>query len=255
MRAIIYNSGSGLRMGESTINCHKSMIQLANGESIFERQLRILSACCIRDIIVTVGPFKEQLLEVTARTDFKDISFVFVENAKYVETNYIYSMYLAKDYLNSDCISLHGDLVFNEELLRSVIDSDIKSLGLINRKKQLPEKDFKGRIKDGKIQEVSVNIFGENCYALQPLYKLSEADMKKWLDKVTEYIEAGNVKTYAENALNEILPSINMIEFSYEEHYIEEIDNQDDLARVSREIDEYDSAFYRGLKNEAATIF
>ena len=122
MKAIIFNSGLGKRMGALTENNHKSMVHLSNGETIFERQLRVLSECGITDFVITVGPFKEHLMEVTKNEKFKHLNFVFVENPIYDKTNYIYSMFLAKEYLNDDFLLLHGDLVFNKELVEDVKD-------------------------------------------------------------------------------------------------------------------------------------
>ena len=240
MKALIYNSGLGKRMGDLTKNSPKSMVKLKNGETIFHRQLRLLNNCGIKDIVVTTGPFKEQIMALANLEEFKNMNFTFVENPVYDQTNYIYSMYLAKDYLDDDMILLHGDLVFNEGLLKKVLESSYKSLITINRKKALPEKDFKGRIKDGNLQEVSISIFDEDCFALQPMYKLSREDLSKWVDKVCEYIDKGINTVYAENAFNEILPTLSVREFSYEDDFIDEIDNPTDLERVSNEIRYFD---------------
>jgi choline kinase len=48
MKAVIFNSGLGNRMGEFTHTHHKSMSVLKNGETIFHRQLRLLSQEGIR---------------------------------------------------------------------------------------------------------------------------------------------------------------------------------------------------------------
>ena len=53
MKALIYNSGLGKRMGDLTKDKPKSMVELKNGETIFERQLRLLRECGIKDVIVT----------------------------------------------------------------------------------------------------------------------------------------------------------------------------------------------------------
>ena len=240
MKALIFNSGLGKRMGDLTKNCPKSMVKLLNGETIFHRQLRLLKECGITDIVVTTGPFKEQIMEVTRNKEFNNMKFTFVENPIYDQTNYIYSMYLAREYLDDDFITLHGDLVFNRRLLEKVLASDLESLVTINRKKALPEKDFKGRIIDGKLQEVSISIFDDNCFALQPMYKLSKDVLQQWLAKVSEFIENGINTVYAENAFNEILPSLSVYEFSYENDFIDEIDNPIGLERVSNEIRYFD---------------
>ena len=227
-------------MGDLTKNCPKSMVKLFNNETIFHRQLRLLRNCGIKDIVVTTGPFKEQIMDVSKQDEFKDMNFTFIENPAYDQTNYIFSMYLARRYLDDDMILLHGDLVFNGKLLEKVLKNPSKSLITINRKKALPEKDFKGRIKDGKLQEVSISIFDEDCFALQPMYKLCKEDLCKWVDKVCEYIENGINKVYAENAFNEILPTLSVCEFSYENDFIDEVDNPMDLERVSNEIRYFD---------------
>ena len=62
-----------------------------------------------------------------------------------------------------------------------------------------------------------------------------------------EFIHKGEDRCYAENALNEIFPALNIRAFSYDGYYIDEIDNLDDYARVTEEIlpyDEKDATFF-----------
>ncbi len=252
MKALIYNSGLGKRMGELTKDKPKSMVELKNGETIFERQLRLLKEVGIKDVVVTTGPFKEKIEAVTKEEQFSDMNFTLVENEIYDKTNYIYSMYKASEFLDDDFILLHGDLVFNKRLLEKVLNSDLKDLITINRKKALPEKDFKGRIINGKLQEVSINIFDDNCFALQPMYKLSKETLGKWIEKTKEFVESGITGVYAENAFNTILPNLSVQEFSYEDDFIDEVDNPNDLERVSNEIRRFDfreQQIFEGLES------
>lgn len=238
MKAIIFNSGLGSRMKWLTENNPKCMVKLYNGETIFERQIRILRDCGIKDFIITTGPFKEQLYEVADK--FKNLNFQFVANDDYKNTNYIVSMNNANEYLNDDVLLLHGDLVFNKNLVIKLLENKNKSVCLYNEEKTLPEKDFKGKFKDNKLVEVSVNIFDNDCYAFQPLYKLDKKDLQLWKEKVAEFVENGNVKVYAENALNEITDKISIYGMSYKDDYIDEIDNEEDYNRVSNEIKLFD---------------
>ena len=240
MKAIIFNSGLGHRMGDETKLHHKSMTLLYNGETIFHRQIRLLSAEGIRDFVITTGPFEEQLKAEAAK--FPELNFTFVPNPIYDKTNYIYSMYLARDYIDDDMLFLHGDLVFNRKLAHDMINNAHESCATVHFTKALPEKDFKGRVRDGKVLEVSIKIFDEDCFAFQPFYKLSKATASAWVGKVVEFIHKGENKCYAENALNEIFPALNIRAFSYENYYIDEIDNLDDHARVTADILAYDEA-------------
>ena len=238
MKAVIFNSGLGNRMGAFSQHNHKSMAQLKDGETIFHRQIRLLSEAGIREFIVTTGPFEDQLIGEII--DFPELDFTFVRNDIYYKTNYIYSMYLAREHMNDDLVFLHGDLVFSKKLVADVLSCKDANTGTVNFKKALPEKDFKARVRDGKILEVSIHIFDEDCFAFQPFYKMDKATAAAWIAKVEEFIEKGETKCYAENALNEIFPSLDVRAFDYDGYYIDEIDNLSDYARVTEEIVPFD---------------
>lgn len=241
IKAVIFNSGLGKRMGKLTENSHKSMVRLQNGEAIFERQLRLLHECGIRDFVVTTGPFAAELESAAKNPLFSDSRFTFVPNPVYDSTNYIYSMYLAREAIaGGDVLLLHGDLVFSKSLARDIIGSTHPSLGCVNRQKALPEKDFKARVKNGLVTEVSINIFDGDCFAFQPFYKLSAQDIGIWLGRVEEFVKKGDTGVYAENALNTVAPDMHLHAFGYEDYYIDEVDNPADLERVSSEIRGYD---------------
>ena len=238
MKALIFNSGIGKRMGELTHNTHKSLTVLNDGETILERQIRILSECGIIEFVITTGPFEEKLKAVCAK--YPQLTFHFVHNDLYDKTNYIYSFYLTKELLDDDFLTLHGDLVFNKKLIIDLLHDEETSIGLINKALPKPEKDFKARVINDEIKEVGIHIFDDNCFAFQPLYKLSKENILKWWDKVNEFIKEKNDNVYAENALNEITNSIIIKARSYDGYFIDEIDNPDDYKRVTEKIRLFD---------------
>ena len=201
MKALIFNSGIGSRMGTLTENCPKCLVKLANGETILSRQLRILSESGIKKAVITTGKYMRQIITETEK--FSDISFTFVENPRYTETNYIYSMYLAASHCDDDVIMLHGDLVFEKNVISFMLNSPLKDMCMFENSDTLPEKDFKCRIENSLLRCVSVDILGKNCHAFQPIYKLSRETFKRWTDKAREYVSDGKTSVYAENALND----------------------------------------------------
>lgn len=237
MKAIIFNSGLGSRMGELSKEKPKCMLTLYNGETIFERQIRILSECGIREFIITTGPFEEQLIEVSKR--YPALTFDFVPNKEYLSTNYIVSMNNIKQVMD-DVLLLHGDLVFNKKLIHKVLTDENPSLSLYNEEKELPEKDFKCRLEQGKLKEVSVDLSDTECFAFQPLYKLDRRQMNAWQSEVSNFVNKEIKDVYAENALNTISDQLNIVAMSYKEDYIDEIDNEMDYNRVSEEIKNFD---------------
>ncbi len=242
MKALIFNSGMGSRMGNLTESCPKCLLKLHKNESIFARQLRILYECGITEAIVTTGKYEWELAEESRKQP--GIEVTFVNNPLYAATNYIYSMYLAGEYLDDDILMLHGDLVFDKELVMAVLSDPRPSVCLINRHIKKPQKDFKGRIENGMLKEVSVEIFDEDCYSLQPFYKLSKKCIQSWLYEVGEFVKKGIRDVYAENALNPIADSLSIGEMSYGGHYIREIDTPEDYRCVRREISMADDGVY-----------
>lgn len=240
MKALIFNSGIGKRMMELTQNNPKSMVHLYNDETIFERQIRLLQEAGITEVVITTGPYPEMLKNICAKPCYRNMHFVFPHNEIYDSSNYIYSMYKAREYLDDDILMMHGDLVFDRSLIPNLLKNKEPNTCLINKYKPLPEKDFKGRIIDNELREVGINIFDSNCYAFQPLYKLSKPVMKAWLDNVIKFVEANNINVYAENAFNEVSKGLGIRPVSYHNHFIDEVDNKDDLARVNKEIEQWD---------------
>ncbi len=230
MKALIFNSGQGTRMGDETKSHHKCMTELPGGETILSRQLRLLSAAGVRQVVITTGPFLEQLVATAAQ--FPELTVTFVDNPCFKDTNYIYSFYLARHALDDDLLMLHGDLVFDRELVPLLLAEPAPSACLYNPALPLPEKDFKCRLENGELREVSVKIFDEDCYAFQPLYKLSREDAAAWIARVCDFVDAGDIKVYAENALNTISHTLHIKALSYEGHLIDEVDTPEDLMRL-----------------------
>jgi alcohol dehydrogenase class IV/choline kinase len=240
MKALIFNSGIGKRMMELTANNPKSMVHLYNDETIFERQIRLLQEAGITEVVITTGPYPEMLKNICNKPCYRNMHFVYPHNEIFDASNYIYSMYKTREYLDEDILMMHGDLVFDRTLIPSLLKNKKPNTCLINKYKPLPEKDFKGRIIDNELREVGINIFDDNCFAFQPLYKLSKDVTMVWLDNVVKFVESGNINVYAENAFNEVSEGLNIRPVSYHNHFIDEVDNKDDLARVNKEIEMWD---------------
>ncbi len=229
MIALIINSGVGSRMGELTKNEPKCMTKLFNDETILERQLKQLVYFGIKKAIVTTGYLEEKVIDHCNNLDLP-IEIQFVKNEKFKETNYIYSVECAKEYLNDDIVFMHGDLVFEDSVLKQLLLNE-KSCMAVSSTTPLPEKDFKAEIKNGRINKVGVNFF-DSAVTAQPLYKILKTDWNKWLDKISEFCKNGNVGVYAENAFNEISDKCMIYPLDVKDSLCEEIDNATDLKRV-----------------------
>ena len=238
MKALILNSGMGTRMGVLASNHPKCMTEISVKETILSRQLKQLIEVGVEEIIITTGPMDSLLVNYCQSLELP-VRITFVKNPEYKETNYIYSIYCAKNYLDDDMILMHGDIVMENEVLDKVVNSETSCL-VVSSTLTLPEKDFKAVVRDGKVVKVGVEFFNE-AMAAEPVYKLLKKDWKLWLDKIVAYCEAGNTKVYAEDALNELDGAANITALDVGNLLCAEIDNQEDLAVVYAKLKEIES--------------
>ena len=103
----------------------------------------------------------EEKLRSYINNNFPQLQVSYVYNPKYDRTNYIYSLYLTKEIIDDDVILMHGDMVFENSVLKKLIESKYQNCTLINNKIKPPEKDFKGRIEDDIVKQIGVKVFGK----------------------------------------------------------------------------------------------
>ena len=238
MKALILNSGLGSRMGVLTSERPKCMTEISTGETILSRQLRQIADAGIEEVVITTGYYDGVLVQYCLSLELP-IHFTFVKNPIYDKTNYIYSIYCAREHLDDDIILMHGDLVFENEVFDRVMASEVSCM-TVSSTLPLPEKDFKAQVVDGKVMKVGVDIFNEAMEA-QALYKLFKEDWKVWLGKIEEFCENDNRKVYAENALNELNGAANITALDVENLLCSEVDNPEDLAVVTTKLKEIES--------------
>ena len=230
MKALILNSGSGTRMGALASQHPKCMTEISSRETILGRQLRMLSEVGITQAVITTGPFESALIDYCRSLELP-VELTFVHNSDYASTNYIYSIYLARELLDDDILLMHGDLVFENAVLDHMLLSK-ESCMAVSTVQPLPEKDFKAVIRGGQIVKVGVEFF-QDAVPAQPLYFLRRQDWRRWLDGIVSFCQRGETRCYAENALNELDGACRIVPLDVREQLCAEVDDPADLAVVS----------------------
>ena len=239
MKALILNSGLGHRMGVLTSEHPKCMTEISSNETILSRQLKMMADAGIEEVVMTTGYYDDVLIKYCHHLDLP-IHITFVNNPLFDKTNYIYSIYCAKDQLKDDDIVLmHGDLVFENTVFDAVVNS-ADSCMTVSSTVELPEKDFKAVITDGRIEKVGIEFF-DNAMAAQPLYKINKEDWLVWLANIEKFCELDNRRCYAENAFNEVSNRCVIKPLDVENALCAEIDTPEDLAIVSNKLSEIEN--------------
>lgn len=230
MKAVLLNSGVGRRLASFTREAPKCLVSLGS-KVLLEHQLDNFLKVGITDFLITTGFFEDKINNLIQQK-YSNLSVTYVKSDRPEDTNYIYSLWLARKYLNDDFFLVHGDLVFDHSLLEKLFEINNVSCALVNRAVELPEKDFKARIVDGKIQEIGVNVFGQDAVFCAPLYKILKNDMQLWLKEIDQFIKNNQLTVYAENAFNNISDQLKLYPVYYTDEFCAEIDDEDDLIKV-----------------------
>ncbi len=230
MKALILAAGKGQRLRPITNKIPKALIRVG-GKEIIGYQLDYLVEYGVENFIIAVGALKEKIIEYVKSNYSVNVKFIY--NPLYGKTNYIYTLWLTKEYVDDDVILIHGDLIFNKILLERLIYFD-KNGVLVSKKAKALEKDFKAFISDERVIKIGVNVRGKNAHACMPMYKFKKEDFLLWLDKIEEFIRQGKTDVYAEDALNEITNKLEIYPLYFEDELCLEIDTKEDLEKAEK---------------------
>jgi histidinol-phosphate/aromatic aminotransferase/cobyric acid decarboxylase-like protein/choline kinase len=116
VQAVILAAGLGKRLGAATRQSTKCMVEL-NGRRLVEYALDALSRVQVERIVVVVGHGADEVRAFLGDQQ-AGVPVHYVTNPVYAETNNIYSLLLARDYLEQDdTLLLESDVVFEPSIL------------------------------------------------------------------------------------------------------------------------------------------
>lgn len=240
MKAIILAAGQGTRLRPLTWKLSKCLVEVC-GRSLLGYQLDALERAGVRSCVVVVGYRGEQVRR-EAESHGGAMEMTFVRNERYSATNNLYSLWLARAHMRDDILLLEGDLLFDPQLLSSLLDDPrpdvavvdtftplmdgtvVQAMGrtagrMVLKAHQGPGFDYRGVLK-------TVNI-----------YKLSRATLQlHYLPVLDRYVAQGWTNSFYEAALADLLSQGAM---RLGVHHVgnarwAEIDDLEDLKRAER---------------------
>ena len=226
MKALILAAGLGTRLAPLTNDRPKSMV-MVNGKPILVKQIENLLNNNITDITIITG-YKSEVIEELISNNYPNIKLI--KSVDYMNTNNMYSVYLARNVFNdSNFLMMNADVYYDESIITELlnekyINSIVTDIGNYN------EESMKVIEKDNRIISISKSITKEDALGNSiDVYKFSKDAGKLFFDKCTEYIEEKKeLKLWSEVALNDILKDIPFTPCPLKGRWVE-IDNHDDL--------------------------
>jgi histidinol-phosphate/aromatic aminotransferase/cobyric acid decarboxylase-like protein/choline kinase len=120
MQGLILAAGLGQRLGRLTRDRAKAMVEV-NGRALIHRALDALAQAGVPRTAIVVGHAADAL-RAAVGTRHDGMEIVYLDNPVYAETNNIYSLWLAREFLEQDeTLLLESDVVFEPRLLQRVV--------------------------------------------------------------------------------------------------------------------------------------
>lgn len=154
MRAIILAAGRGGRLSEITGTRPKCLAQV-DGASLLERQLEALRLCGITRVAIVTGYRAMDVRRVCGPTI--DV----VHNARFAETNSLYSLWLARELLTDGFLVLNCDVLFHQQMLIDLVTSRYEDALLVSPscdEAAYSDEEMKVRVRGGRIVEIAKTI-------------------------------------------------------------------------------------------------
>jgi len=232
--ALLLAAGTGSRLYPLTQNAPKCLT-MVNGMSILERLIASLNLHGFKRLVVVTGHLETQIRDFLGnQVGGMKIDYIF--SPLYKTTNNIYSLWMARKFINEPFLLFESDLVFDESLLDAMMYPDRIAVAkmqswmngtcvIINRFHRV--KAFLADNADG---------FGETKYKTVNIYSLSLNYWHEIVKRLDTRISDGKVNDYYEIIFAEMIAdgSLSFENVSFDGKPWYEIDTIEDLAKAEK---------------------
>ena len=226
MKALILAAGIGSRLAPLTHELPKSLVPV-NGMPIIFKQIENLHQNGIIDISIVTG-YRADLLKNAVKEKYSNVQFI--DNVDYLDTNNMYSAYLARDLFSGiPFLMMNADVFYDASVVRALLRYPAECAIVTDIGNYLDE-SMKVIEKGGRLVKISKAITKEEALGASiDVYKFSADAGSLFFDVCKIYIEEKKeLKLWSEVALNEILRKTIFKACPLDGRWME-IDNHDDL--------------------------
>jgi choline kinase len=150
MKGIILAAGRGARLTGGNNDMPKCLVALG-GETLLSRNIRLLRNAGIDDVVVVIGCAAD-----TVRRTCHGVEFV--ENARFAQTNSLYSLWLARPLLADGFLVMNCDVLVHPQLVADLLSArheDALLLAYRDEGATYGEEEMKVRVRCGRVIDIS----------------------------------------------------------------------------------------------------
>ena len=211
MYAIILAAGKGSRLQPFTETMPKCMVEIKNKPLIFHT-LDHLSASGKVDKVIIVCGYMADMVQDSVGGSYQGMEIEYIINQNYETTNNVYSLYLAKDYVNADCLLLECDLYYQKNVMDMIMSGEADCNILVS---PYNKDTMDGTIilaENGQARELLIKAHQDtsrdyrDAYKTVNIYKFQQDFLTRKLMPALElYVKTGNLQSYYELVLGSLI--------------------------------------------------
>ncbi len=203
MRGVILAAGRGSRLNGGAPDKPKCLVEVG-GVSLVERQIALLQACGVRDVVVVVGCEADAVRRVCGH------GVRYVENPDFASTNSLYSLWMTRQLLTDAAgfVVMNCDVVLHPRLLDDLLTSRHEDAMLIAYREDAAtafgDEEMKVTVRRGCVTDMSKQMDpsdadGENLGVL----KFGREGTRTLLPILDRIVQAGGRREWAPRAFAE----------------------------------------------------
>ncbi|MHA1420211.1 MAG: HAD-IIA family hydrolase, partial [Candidatus Heimdallarchaeaceae archaeon] len=230
---IILAAGIGSRLKPLTDTIPKSLVKV-HQKSILTYQLDALQCVPKGSKIYILSGYLSKLIEEEVKKYDLDLDIIIVENKRFLETNNMYSLYLAMKEIDEDCnttIVMNGDVIYDKKIISGLLDDEREDIIAVDVGSYIAE-SMKVTVQNQLIKSISKTTSKDEAFGVSiDLYKFSVPSYLNLKNKIEEIISSGLEKDWTEVAIDTLLSNGEYPArvFDISDYPWWEIDNHDDL--------------------------
>jgi choline kinase len=196
MKGVILAAGRGARLNGGNSSMPKCLVTLG-GETLLARNIRLLRAAGIDDIVVVVGG-----AAATVRQSCRQVTFV--ENPRFTQTNSMYSLWLARDLLLDGFVVMNCDVLVHPQLLSDLVTARHEDALLVDYAAgggTYGDEEMKVRVRRGCVVEMSKTMAAADADAENlGIVKFGAAGAPVLIEEMHRLVDAGELMAWVPRA-------------------------------------------------------
>lgn len=228
MKAIILAAGRSPRLLPLTKDKPLSLLKI-NEKTVIEHQIESLKSSGIDEIVVVTGHCAEQLENALG----EGVKYIF--NPFFRVSGVAMSLWIAKNEMDKDFIFLYGDVLFDKEIVKKLVECE-GDICLVVDKKTLDEESEKVKTENGLVTEISkTDIKKEEAYGeFIGLAKFTRNGCKYLIDELDK-VAREDINAYFIAVLQKLLKrNIKMTFCEVKNEKWADIDFKEDLEKAKK---------------------